>query len=217
MESEPKLVESFEGTTADWLLHLVASSASSDLRNDVNRARRAIRSGRPSHVFVAPDGVFARLRVASESADPRAAEVLYDVLQLLEGSGDPLALRRKWHLTGSPPTDWALGLAEFRTTKSADEIDDRVGEMLERGDDLEILIRGHLWLEYSVNRLLDHFSRTRANWTKRDSHLANGFGSLLPLVLPTRKFPHSARSTGCEIGSLTTSNQCSTSRMLVTS
>jgi len=155
MEQQPRQLPGLDGTTADWLLHLIAATASSELRTVVDSARRGIRSGRPEHDFVVPEEVEIRLRNVRASADSNVVEVLDDVLQLFDGTEDALAIRDRWNLTGSPPVDWGIEAAEFLTTRSADEINDQVTEMLERGDDLEILIRGHLWLEYSVNRLLD--------------------------------------------------------------
>lgn len=124
--------------------------------------------------FVLPDGVEEALAKLQAATTGPSAEMLQDAKLLLTGEADGVSLRKKWPAARAAMAPFEVELSSFDTSDSFEPVRDRIGAIVQRSDPLELLIRGHLWLEYSINALLEraledasHLDRARLSFSQR--------------------------------------------------
>jgi len=115
----------------------------------------SLRSARPQHEYVwvtATTQAFQEIlpRLSGESLD-----AVTDLLQVVAGERAPMQVDAQWSLMRREiPTPFEIELAAFRTTNSFSPVKERFRGHLESDEPLEVLIRGHLWVEASLSGLL---------------------------------------------------------------
>ncbi|MET8310044.1 hypothetical protein [Micromonospora sp. NPDC005173] len=159
----------FEFSDLDTILHLAAAqTASPSVRVALRVARIGLRSQRPLVPWRLDDEVTTAIRQAcGEEPSDQLRTSLNDVLMCLQGDVAVSVIADKWKIPYSllPPPDPAVELAAFRPGRVLDKDSERrFLDHLEMGTPLEVILRGHLWVEAALLRLL-------AEYTPRPTHL----------------------------------------------
>jgi len=144
----------YDGPVIDYLLY-IAQGAMGETAEPLVWCRRGVRRGRPALDWVWPPAVDAEVgRLVSGAHPETALDALADVKGIVSGHSRATAVARKWDIVGSPQFDPTVELAQFSTTRSFDAVRATFHAHILTDDPLALVLRGHLWIEASMNELL---------------------------------------------------------------
>jgi len=154
--ADERLLPANTGRVIDQLLGVAAINQSEEITHLLEWARLGLRSGRPRHDYVWPDHLTHPLARLLALIDGQPHEAIADVFSILSGQSSATSVSAYWDLMRRKiPASPRLELAQFTTTHSFDDIAARFGQHINSREPMEVLIRGHLWIEASVGALLD--------------------------------------------------------------
>lgn len=194
-ETPARELKSFVGDIVDAVLAIASNGANPDAAEAIRWARVGLRSGRPSRKWVWPESVEQRLVDLSVETLPEELEnLISDALGVADGTLEAYDIGGKWDTRRPPPLDMLLELEPFRTTVSFDEVQEQFRAHIDASEPLEVIVRGHLWIEASLNALInrkatspDELSIARLTFAQKVA-VALAFGALRPeLAAPIRK------------------------------
>lgn len=143
------------GRIFDQLIGLATLGQSPMATRILKEARLALRSARPTHEYVWVETTTHRLSEIEPQLVGEGRDAISDLLKVLAGQCVPRQVDDAWRLNQRDiPTPVEIELAAFRTTDSFAPIKERFRSHLSSEEPLEVLIRGHLWVEATMSGLL---------------------------------------------------------------
>lgn len=147
-----------EAYVIDGLLTIAASSCGEDIARALRDARLALRSRRPDIPFVWNHSLQQDLMRISDDLAEEPASAIKDAVAFATGKIDILQVDARWSVSSLKLSlDSDITLPVFSTTRSFDDVAQRFGKHLDTHEPLELLIRGHLWIEISLYMLLERY------------------------------------------------------------
>ncbi len=160
--TDTHLFRGYDGVLVDKLLASCLLEEGYEGRPLIESLLRAIRSGRPRSEYVWPseaDHLLAEAVSRCSSDETAARSLLLDVSALIEGKKSSLQIARERGPMRDVGVPNSIELAEFRTSNSFSEAKELFKQHMTDKEPLEVVIRGHLWVEASVIRLIDRALR----------------------------------------------------------
>jgi hypothetical protein len=182
-----RLLAANTGRIIDQLLGLAGIGQSAEAGELIDSARRGMRCGRPERDYVWPESLTHELKRFVPHAQGESKDAVEDIFRILEGETQPLVVDERWGLRRRGiPTPWSLEVAPFRTSHSFDDIAERFGQHINSGEPMEVLIRGHLWIEASVVALLGQVLHNpkALDGARLSFHQRLSFGAALGVISP---------------------------------
>ncbi|WP_424536801.1 hypothetical protein ACOZ38_44380 [Sphaerisporangium viridialbum] len=165
----------------DALLFATAKSAPDNVVGLIYSVRTLLRSARPARRWNYGNDVRGKLEELSENvADAKSHEAINDCIACLEGAMDATTLQRKWGTRYLRIDDEHTFEVKIfgGGSRLSEEDKQRLLEHLNAQEPLQIIIRGHLWVELMINDVLqevlprpEHLQKARLSFSQR-IHLA---------------------------------------------
>lgn len=161
-EAENKLypLEGFDGVVADDLLVAAEAKASEHIYLMLRKCRQTLRIGRPENAYVYSDDLIVYvseiIEMLRSSGSSELLDIMLDLQSLLESRVASLDLSQKWNLRKfrRKSFDDELELGVFWKSRSFDRHEELFTSHLSTDEPIQLLIRGHLWVESALHEYL---------------------------------------------------------------
>lgn len=145
------------GTVADGVLGLAWASIDASKKTELRSVRLALRSRRPDFLWWFDDSLREELERIANTISGNVHDQIQEAIACLRGEIEAEHLSQKygWPNLRTSPDGALLDLEPYRgTAKMSDEEAARLLEHINSDEPLQIVIRGHLWLESKLIKYL---------------------------------------------------------------
>lgn len=148
------LLGGFEGAVVDQLLFLAGERGGPHIAKVARAARIGLRESQPAERWAVTAVVRAEVQRLIDGAEPVVAAIATDAMAVARGELGALDAERRWGRV-RPPFDPEVEFAAFRTAPAFEGKEQLFNRHIEDREPLEVIIRGHLWIEAILAELID--------------------------------------------------------------